>query len=230
MDDLCCLRAAFTRQFNLFCQDRDGIRRNPNASRRNSAVVYNKRSAEGMATCRLIMKPLSLIEQLGLGLLSTTREETKFSLVHIVAIIPPSVINDALRNVIESPSPSPRHLPNELFFLSFSTCQIATTMFSKSFFLLFFLNYISRYWLRLSGMQQQLLALFWREEGRALRTTAMVISSFTCCWLPFFVWLLPFQIHPSLTAGRREISPSAGVFIARLAAFSNVNNNAPTFQ
>ena len=103
-------------------------------------------------------------------------------------------------------------------------------MFSKSFFLLFFLNYISRYWLRLSGMQQQLLALFWREEGRALRTTAMVISSFTCCWLPFFVWLLPFQIHPSLTAGRREISPSAGVFIARLAAFSNVNNNAPTFQ
>ena len=115
MDDLCCLRAAFTRQFNLFCQDRDGIRRNPNASRRNSAVVYNKRSAEGMATCRLIMKPLSLIEQLGLGLLSTTREETKFSLVHIVAIIPPSVINDALRNVIESPLP-----PHGTFRMNFS--------------------------------------------------------------------------------------------------------------
>lgn len=90
-----------------------------------------------------------------------------------------------------------------------------------------------RYWLRLNGMQQQLLALFWREEGRALRTTAMVISSFTCCWLPFFVWLLPFQIHPSLVAeaerqASRPVSApsatSAGVFLARLAAFSNVNN------
>lgn len=61
----------------------------------------------------------------------------------------------------------------------------------------------------------------------------MVISSFTCCWLPFFVWLLPFQIHPSLmatTAGtldraeatRSATAASAGVFLARLAAFSNV--------
>ena len=47
-----------------------------------------------------------------------------------------------------------------------------------------------RYWLRLNGMQQQLLTLFWREQGRPLRTTAMVISSFTCCWLPFFVTTL----------------------------------------
>ncbi|XP_046442153.1 uncharacterized protein LOC124192730 [Daphnia pulex] len=91
----------------------------------------------------------------------------------------------------------------------------------------------NRYWLRLSGMQQQLLTLFWREQGRPLRTTAMVISSFTCCWLPFFVWLLPFQIHPSLTtttagtldraeATRPATAASAGVFLARLAAFSNV--------
>jgi hypothetical protein len=94
-------------------------------------------------------------------------------------------------------------------------------------------NDLRRYWLRLSGMQQQLLTLFWREQGRPLRTTAMVISSFTCCWLPFFVWLLPFQIHPSLmttTAGtldraeatRSATAASAGVFLARLAAFSNV--------
>lgn len=88
--------------------------------------------------------------------------------------------------------------------------------------------------MRLNGMQQQLLRLFWREQGRPLRTTAMVISSFTCCWLPFFVWLLPFQIHPSLIAATKtttldhvESRPtvtaaSAGIFLARLAAFSNV--------
>ncbi|XP_057364887.1 uncharacterized protein LOC130685587 [Daphnia carinata] len=91
----------------------------------------------------------------------------------------------------------------------------------------------NRYWMRLNGMQQQLLRLFWREQGRPLRTTAMVISSFTCCWLPFFVWLLPFQIHPSLIATTAttlenvESRPtmtaaSAGIFLARLAAFSNV--------
>lgn len=96
-----------------------------------------------------------------------------------------------------------------------------------------------RYWLRLNGMQQQLLTLFWREQGRPLRTTAMVISSFTCCWLPFFVWLLPFQIHPSLIAASTSstldrveatqtvTAASAGVFLARLAAFSNVNMNLP---
>lgn len=98
-------------------------------------------------------------------------------------------------------------------------------------------NDLRRYWMRFSGMQQQLLTLFWREQGRPLRTTAMVISSFTCCWLPFFVWLLPFQIHPSLIAAagagtldRAEATrsttaataASAGVFLARLAAFSNV--------
>ena len=95
-----------------------------------------------------------------------------------------------------------------------------------------------RYWLRLNGMQQQLLTLFWREQGRPLSTTAMVISSFTCCWLPFFVWLLPFQIHPSLIAASTSTldrveatqtvtAASAGVFLARLAAFSNVNMNLP---
>ena len=82
-------------------------------------------------------------------------------------------------------------------------------------------------------MQQQLLTMFWREQGRPLRTTAMVISSFTCCWLPFFVWLLPFHIHPSLigasTLDRVEATrstvtaASAGIYLARLAAFSNVN-------
>ena len=64
--------------------------------------------------------------------------------------------------------------------------------------------------MRLSTMQQQLMTIFWREEGRPLRTTAMVISSFLCCWMPFFVWMLPFRPQP------------VGFFVARLAAFSNV--------
>ena len=48
--------------------------------------------------------------------------------------------------------------------------------------------------LRLGGLQQQLLTALWREEGRAMRTTAMVISSFLCCWLPFFLSLLPLEV------------------------------------
>lgn len=71
------------------------------------------------------------------------------------------------------------------------------------------------------SFQRQVLALLWREEGRALRTTAMVISSFTCCWLPFFVWLLPFQLQHSQSEPSTS-SSSVGVFLARLAAFSNV--------
>lgn len=72
--------------------------------------------------------------------------------------------------------------------------------------------------MRLGEIQQQIFSLLWREDFRALRTTAMVISSFTCCWLPFFVWLLPFQ-----DGGRTPaLAASAGVFLARLAAFCNV--------
>ena len=64
--------------------------------------------------------------------------------------------------------------------------------------------------LRLNGLQQQLLTVFWREEGRALRTTAMVISSFVCCWLPFFLSLLPLH------------QERHWIFAARLTAFANV--------
>lgn len=85
------------------------------------------------------------------------------------------------------------------------------------FYSLFMLD-ITRRWLQWSTMQQQLLTLLWREEGRPLRTTAMVISSFICCWLPYFVWLLPFQ--PQQRA--YSIPSSVGFFFARLAAFSNV--------
>ena len=86
-------------------------------------------------------------------------------------------------------------------------------------FFLFFL--INRRWLQWSTMQQQLLTLLWREEGRPLRTTAMVISSFICCWLPYFVWLLPFQQQQRAYS----VQTSIGFFFARLAAFSNVRRH-----
>ena len=56
------------------------------------------------------------------------------------------------------------------------------------------------------------MALLWREEGRPLRTTAMVITSFIACWMAFFVWMLPFQ---------RPL-PDGFFLAARVAAASNV--------
>ena len=68
----------------------------------------------------------------------------------------------------------PWHLPNELHFSSHSTPCFLFVVCNQIFFYIFKVD-----WLRLSGMLQQLVALFWREERRSWSSPAALPAAGT---------------------------------------------------